>query len=129
MTNEELLVPRYLVIADYPANCSHKVGSIFSDNGKSMVTDQNGRPLFICDWDKFPHIFKPIAWYEKREEKDMPEYVKNAADGIVFKVVARFKKTPSSIQVKAKGAKNATWHALCDLLPATKEEFDNQKLL
>lgn len=120
MTNEELLSPRYKVIAGYPGSL-YPTGYIIDE-----ADNLEGFTFFSTEVHKYPHIFKPLAWYEEREEKDMPSYVRNVADGIVFKVYARFKKAPSSIQVKAKGSKYATWHALCDLIPATEAEYNNQ---
>ncbi len=65
MTPEELLIPRYKVIADYPGN-EIKVGKVFEPN---------------TDWPesylkKYPHLFRKLEWWEERELGDMPGYVK-----------------------------------------------------
>lgn len=66
-TVEELMQPRYIVIADYPG-LDYKVGYVL-----------NPHPIYGFDIfpypEKYPHIFKPLNWYEERELKDMPEYV------------------------------------------------------
>lgn len=74
MTPEQLMQPRYKVIADYPGN-KLEVRSIL---------DQGIRDCFNCDGiiyhesilKKYPHIFKPLQWWEERKLKEMPEYVK-----------------------------------------------------
>lgn len=65
LTPEELLKPRYKVIADYP-NSSDKVGSVYT-------LDHEGQSVF---YDKYPHLFRPLSWWEERAESDLPEYVK-----------------------------------------------------
>jgi hypothetical protein len=81
MTPEQLMQPRYKVIADYPKSI-HPVGTIIDAGWQS-------EDLLYCDWDgprcrDFPHLFKKLEWWEEREEKDMPEYVKINADECSF---------------------------------------------
>jgi hypothetical protein len=70
MTTEELLAPRYKVIADYP-DCNFDVGAIFRDEDFYIGPKQ----VRHCFSD-YPHLFKLLEWYEERDIKDMPEYVK-----------------------------------------------------
>lgn len=64
MTKKELLKPRYKVIADYPDGI-WEVGDIIHDGFKGW---QGIAP-------DYPHLFKPLQWWEERELKDMPEYL------------------------------------------------------
>lgn len=67
MTNEELLIPRFKVIADYPDN-PLPVGEIIEG---SLAPE--GGP----DWkEKFPHIFIKLKWWENRKQQDMPDFLK-----------------------------------------------------
>lgn len=96
-TVEELMRPRYKVIADYP-DSKFKVGEIleqdmpidypgwFSTNRRS---NNDGRFEEILK--KFPHIFQKIEWWEERNKEEMPEYVRVAPNwpyrtGEVYKV-------------------------------------------
>lgn len=71
LTKEELLAPRFLVIADYP-NSIFKVGEILSgDYDGRIFCDPNS-----CKYSDFPHLFQKLYWYEKRDKSELPEYVK-----------------------------------------------------
>ena len=80
MTKQELLKPRYEVIADYPK--SHfqigdliKMKEIYPYSGYSYEL-QGGDIAAPEYFDQYPHLFKPLSWWQHRELKDMPEYVK-----------------------------------------------------
>ncbi len=76
MTTEELLRPRYKVIADYP-NSPHKIYEILeSINVDGRYLNKN-IGLWEKDLEKFPAIFKPLEWWEDRKAEDMPEYLKH----------------------------------------------------
>lgn len=73
LSNEKLMKPRWKVIADYPKSL-YNVGDIL--NGNWMSED-----CIYCDtegprWRHYPHLFKPLQWWEEREIIDLPEYVK-----------------------------------------------------
>lgn len=80
LSTEELLKPRYMIMADYPGN-RIKVGSILQSSSNNMI-----ETLVFCiadqDWvkseelDKYPHLFRPMPWYEGRKAEEMPEYLK-----------------------------------------------------
>ena len=84
MTPQQLLIPRYEVIADYPDN-DLKIGEVFEPNS---------------DWpeyyiNRYPRLFRPLHWSERREIADMPEYVK--CNDKVFKlpdIINYFKSHP-----------------------------------
>jgi len=98
MTVEELLMPRYRVIADYPHN-PYKIGDLLEEftktafkltvtyNGNSMdETQANTYPASAIE--KMPHLFRKLNWWEERKVEDMPEYVKPvSAPYYIFKVV------------------------------------------
>lgn len=63
MTTEELLKPRYKVIADYPHSW-FTIGEIIQDNFVSLSLKL------------YPNIFKELKWWEKREVEDLPKYLK-----------------------------------------------------
>lgn len=80
MTTEELLNPRYKVIAPYP-NSKYRMGEIinYTDQSGSVTSD-----TFCQFYDKYPHLFKKPEWWEERDEKDLPEYI--WIEGKVIKV-------------------------------------------
>lgn len=66
LTVNELLLKRYKVIEDYP-------NSIYTVN---EIMQQNGQEFFnTVFFEKYPNIFKELAWYEERSIDDLPEYV------------------------------------------------------
>lgn len=75
MTPTELLKPRYEVIADYPGS-SFTIGEVVFDYKEKAKSA----------FDKYPHLFRPLAWWEHRKPEDMPEYVKDKSSGKVYKV-------------------------------------------
>jgi len=85
MTAEELMKPRYEVIADYP-NSPYQIGDIVqADSGMTSMhitsfdyTDEFGDnvvqhthvpPLVF---DQFPVLFRKLNWWEHRNIEDMP---------------------------------------------------------
>lgn len=68
MTVEELLKPRYKVIADYPKSI-YKIGDILRVGGHS-------EDLLYCDHSgprmrDYPHLFRKLEWWEERTLDDM----------------------------------------------------------
>jgi len=98
MTPEELLKPRYKVIADYFFN-PYNVGDIITlpENNRSVHltttkhTDEFGENVSQAEHyapkviEQYPHLFKPLAWWEDRKPEEMPEYVKDK-EGTVYKI-------------------------------------------
>lgn len=64
MTREELMKPRFSVIADYPG-LSYNVGDII----EVLTNDNYG----IIDMVEYPHLFKKLKWWESRRIEDMPK--------------------------------------------------------
>jgi len=71
LTKDELLKPRYKVIADYPGS-TYFIGDII--RGAHLIQDE---------YNKYPHLFKPLAWYEGIKKKDMPEYLRTKLGGVI----------------------------------------------
>ena len=85
MSTEELLKQRVKVIAPYP-NSPYMVGEIltefFFDNGNSYFSVNDNektypdRVISSGTINECPNIFRKMNWWEERELKDMPEYLK-----------------------------------------------------
>jgi len=79
MSIEELLNPRFEVIADFPNNI-WKIGKIVSNH---QISEMSKFPnLFdVLKWfselEKYPHLFKKLNWWEKRTKEEMPIYIKS----------------------------------------------------
>lgn len=87
---QELMKPRYKAIDGYP--CSpYSIGDMveFSTSGTSFLCTRTQQyddfredivdvdNYFTIDaLDKYPNLFRRLEWWEYRDVKDMPEYVK-----------------------------------------------------
>lgn len=72
MTKEELLRPRYKIIADYPDN-KNKVGDIIT----IQTAKTKGAEELVCGWyEKYPAIFERLPWWKGRKVEDMPPFLK-----------------------------------------------------
>lgn len=65
----DLLKPRWKVLGRYP-DSPFQIGII--GYGKTFNTAGNAKFHF----EDYPLIFRKLEWWEEREEKDMPQYVK-----------------------------------------------------
>lgn len=89
MKAEDLLKPRYKVIADWPGVAGKvKPGQILS------LDDEFIPDLYWCGGEDFtedklkdyPHLFKKLFWWEERAVEDLPKYLKWQNNGKVRKV-------------------------------------------
>lgn len=123
MTIEDLMKLRWKAIADYP-HSGHNVGGIIHID--SLPLPRTGAEFF----NKYPHLFKPLQWWEEREEKDMPEYVKGSG-GKPYKVNEYAKYDPEIAYIKGDNNKNKRIK-LRNFNPATEQDYityqSNQKL-
>lgn len=109
LSTEQLLAPRFKVIADYPG-ANYKVNEIvtffWSGRFTQMLCDKppmleaSGKTitgLATIEWfDRFPAIFQRLQWWEDRQKSDMPDYVRiddlyithGFEDGTIRKVTA-----------------------------------------
>lgn len=80
MSVEQLLTPRYKVIAKYPGS-RWEVGHVVHllNNKGSIIyrwSDNNGDWVYEYWFMEYPAIFKKLQWWEERQEGEMPQYVK-----------------------------------------------------
>lgn len=124
LSPEELLKPRYKVIADYP-NSVHKIGSIIPPGEQIDLPTYYG-----CS--KYPHLFKKLEWWEFRTEEEMPEYVRGEYSDA--NEVIKVKKHFSRVQHNYVGV-SENHFAMYNgseryehFLPATETEYNEYKL-
>ena len=70
---------RFIVIADYPDSI-YTVGTVLDREGSY---DSSNNVFF---YNKYPHLFRELSWWEHREISDFPEYVKYSTKGKIIKV-------------------------------------------
>lgn len=142
MTPAELLIPRYKVIAVYPGSM-FKINAILirkqispAPDDFEFIEEETSFGLFQYNPADYPAVFRKLEWYELRQEKDMPKYVKSlvtpktvveaeptAVFGDIVKVLpiymplsrqfAYYDKTGRHREIKYK-----------DCLPASEEEYN-----
>ena len=128
MTPEELMKPRYKVIADYPDN-KNKIGDIIpmKHAGTAAACD------LVCGWyDRFPSIYKRLEWWEERSPEDMPEYIKvmskgmlcNAVVGGVYKVHKHFSSSYGEPNKKGTQIFGDDYLSYSRTVPATETEYN-----
>lgn len=86
MTTEELLKPRYKVIA-IDTTESFQVGEILNHPEEwhdYLWVGPSGKIIFYPE--KYPHLFKKLEWWEERKPEDMPEYLNCPSRKMFFKV-------------------------------------------
>lgn len=127
MTNEQLLQPRYEVIAGYP-DSEFKIGEILDRDWFKYENDDEETGKIIWKISDFPHLFRKLKWWEKRKPEEMPEYVKwdynpkvdnENVKGLVEKVV---KWVQDGHGVVVSGSMTI---ATCHWMPATETEYLN----
>lgn len=124
---KDLMTPRWEVIADYPS----------SEYPKGMIVDLSQDPRYVSGnvmgalwndekfFDSYPQLFKPLAWYEKRDIKDMPEYVKDNFKGnIVIKVHKYMEGILDRFFVSEANKHTEYLSHLACYLPATQSEYE-----
>lgn len=70
LTPEELMQPRYEVIADYPGSFE-AVGEVITITENILTVSAQQR----LRYDKYPGIYRRLDWWEHRKPEEMPEYV------------------------------------------------------
>ncbi len=89
LSKEELLMPRKIVMIDYPGT-DYTVGQIIHFNNKcdaytgtmeweseSIKSVNGGRSRrCILFFEPYPLVFQDLPWYAERSVEDMPEYVR-----------------------------------------------------
>ena len=125
MTVEELLKPRWKVIADYPKSLYH-VGDILNGGWRS-------EDLIYCDhdgprWSHYPHLFKKLEWWEERKPEDMPQYLKDTVKGLGIiradKIEVGKPNYPAFTYLISSDLKMGGTKYLRNYIPATEEEYN-----
>jgi hypothetical protein len=117
MTVDELLEPRFKVIADYP-HSPFTVGAIM-DKWNSISPDMQ-------HYGKYPHLFKKLEWWEERQPGEMPEYVKGKKS--VYKVKTYDFDTDTAFIIGTDGIIRLSLLAFVSrCFPATSEEYEAQQ--
>lgn len=133
MTIEELLKPRYKVIADYPFN-PYPVGDVMDRNAtmKNFLVAETGQYAHfipISEMDKMPHLFKKLEWWEERKLEEMPEYLSCQSPdfrfkkGDLIKVDKWVESFGPTLRFYSCSTDKITLHPHL-YLPATREEYE-----
>ncbi|AZA82194.1 hypothetical protein C1637_09810 [Chryseobacterium lactis] len=76
MNKQQLLNPRFKVINTYPG-CEWEIDEILDRDWGLDGNDEDGFKHIVSD---FPHLFKPLKWFEERKADDFPIYVELIID-------------------------------------------------
>jgi len=120
---EELLQPRYKVIAEWPC-CKYHEGELIttSESGNLFVACEISGSNILMPVTSIPSFkanIRKLDWWEDRDIKDMPEYVKHGDK--IYKVSDANEKYEGGFMIDAKFTKNPISYNDC--LPATKQEY------
>lgn len=122
---EHLLKPRYEVIADYP-NCKFDVGvivqfdNIYPYSGFSYAIDHE--IVHTEYFDKYPHIFRKLEWFEKRGINDMPKFLSHRTVSKVVVKVDRWSTNYDTFLSEACEKTSNLKHSK-HWLPATEQQY------
>ena len=125
---EQLLIPRYKIVADYPNRpMTMPVGHILTLDkygaGKWWHEYTDDEPIHIEEGStKYPVVLKPLHWSEEREEKDMPGWVKIIATGQVFKSYGFGTLGRAFIKIKEDNYRSNI--PVNNLTPTTEQEYN-----
>ena len=141
MSPDELLKPRVKVMMDY-LNSDFAVGTIIEAEEKTtfftgdlqwitkpILHKNGGKRSQYCMliFDAFPHIFKPLNWWEERDLDSMPRYVRCIIDGGSYALpkggvgkVFRWREQCADVFVDYKDNCCQTE----DFIPATEQEYE-----
>ncbi len=122
---EELMKPRYKVIADWPGVAGKiKAGDIIVSDGASNGYWVAGEPYQEDKLKDYPHLFQPLQWWQDREKSEMPEYVKY--DKIIYRLtwINHWGEWHPEYSAGVNYEVSAKWHfSKKDFLPATETEY------
>lgn len=117
LTKEQLIAPRYKVIADWPKSI-YPVGTIINAGGRS-------EDLLYCDFEgprcrDYPHLFRKLEWWEERKLEEMPEYV--SYDNIIIKPKHFMNSWGKPVHTGC--THEGRFHTYRKCIPATIEEYN-----
>lgn len=130
MSVEELLKPRWKVIADYPGS-EFILNEILSESEKNQIIYYSDDGKHYISPEYYPAIFQPLKWWEQRSIEDIPKYIKN--DGGVYEMDSYFPVKLGtlwqwSIKIHGEDARFGiqTMYIIDNkVLPSTEEEFNS----
>jgi hypothetical protein len=117
MSNEDLMKPRYKVIADFPEPRNHpyyEVGSVIR-----AITKEDEEYF-----GKYQTLFKPLQWWEERKPEEMPEYVKHITTGNIWRV--KEYDLPTGAHISGSEI-SSYWAVMKNLEPATETDYNAWK--
>lgn len=120
MTIEQLLKPRYKVIADMPIVKYFQVGEIYPYDIVPVVV---GKEEFYVRLDMYPHLFQPLSWWMDRKVEDLPEYV--TLEGIVYKVDDWSNYRGGTFYIKSTSGFYRPSFPLKGAIPATLQDYQD----
>ena len=134
---KELLNPRFEVIADYPKS-EFKIGDILHRilyaTDDVFHSDKNAGVggLDLKDIEKYPHLFRKLNWWEKRNVNEMPEYLKQKVEPNIeiyqYEKIIRWEMNNTIGVISDKDMTCCDlelWSKKNQYLPATKKEYEN----
>lgn len=127
---EELLKPRYKVIADWQGN-RIPINTIIQLNIGPDERFQNGNVPFPYAYTEngaeaeytlspYPHLFQKLEWWQERTEEEMPEYVKGF--GKVYDLKKVSERNETGFVIDHPMTEEPVPFNRC--LPATLEDYD-----
>lgn len=127
--SNDLLKPRYKVIADYPGN-EWKVGDIIDRDWGWDGDDDEGFKHHVSH---YPHLFKKLHWADERPIEEMPRYIKGKER--VYEIVEWRKnnigqlspvnKMETALKEDSENFANIEWFFSRDkFLPATADDYE-----
>ena len=125
MIPEELLRPRYKVIATWPEmdNQNYHQGQIIGLNlideatgNKQWFIRRGNGSYYDAFYDMYPHLFKKLDWWEERKQEDMPEYLNCPSRKMLFRVESWHKS-----YFIIDGRQKMQYR---NYIPATREEYE-----
>jgi predicted transcriptional regulator len=117
MKIEELLQPRFKVIANFPDSTRNIGDIIYVDNKKEKYWSENYEKWLST----FPHLFKKLEWFEDRKIEDLPEYLKDHIG--VFKVL-KYNLNAKVVVIQEDNLFEEFIEFINVFQPSTKEEYE-----
>lgn len=118
MTVKKLLQPRWEVIADYP-DSAFEMGGIEDRDWTRYVNGEDESDGIIWQISQYPHLFKPLEWWEKRKIEELPDYVMYS--GKVYKVTEKYEASVKCEKHPSDGiGLDVSW-SVC--IPSTEEDY------
>lgn len=121
MSSEELLKPRYKVIANWPHQ-AYEIGAILGDRAalvRNLISSSN-----LSD---YPSLFQKLEWWEERKVEDLQGYVKCNVKGEpwVFKVSEIIRVSDTGFEFTHTDNRiPSSWFAW-QPAPATEQEYND----